>query len=93
MLQFSDLICGGIKERKRKVLLESLQKEARMNNLQRIVDKRGENTKRPSKKQKTERTVRPAKQLTFWVCKQYTPKHRYSSFCFKCCGTVLCSVS
>jgi hypothetical protein len=95
IIKFSDMLCGdGLKLRERHTLPVPLRKEAQRGSVKRIRNVNGEETKTITKKQKKGTFARQntgsAIQASCFMCRKYTPKIKYTSFCCSCCGTPIC---
>lgn len=97
VVQFSDIICNGLKMRERRILPKSLRVEASAGQLKRIAYDEGNKdtgTKSMSKKARkgkhSRALVGSAVQLSCWMCRKYETKYAWTAFNCVSCGTPLC---
>ena len=95
ILQFADILCSGLVERKRIVHPKAIRDKCNKGRLKRIVDRNGNETKQVTKKQKRGKHMRikcgSAVQRSCWICRLHgKEKTSYTSFCCAICNTPLC---
>jgi hypothetical protein len=89
--RFADMICAGLVERERRILPKGLHLPATKANMKRVVDRAGNNTKNPTKKQKTKGMEKGSqKQLTCFVCRRYKKQYSYTTATCAHCRTPVC---
>jgi hypothetical protein len=98
VVQFSDQICNGLLQRKRRTLPEGLRKLVEgAEGVKRIVNAQGSTTKDVTKGQKQGKHCRTnvgtAVQKSCWICRMYRKsgeKEKYTSWACEHCDTPLC---
>jgi hypothetical protein len=98
VVQFSDILCNGLKLRERKILPESLRAEASKGRLKRIAhdDTVSKETTKPMSKKARKGgrhnrvLVGSAVQKSCWMCRKYEKKYKWTAFECTGCATPLC---
>ena len=98
IVQFADIMCNGLVERKRKVQPRALREECNAGRLKRIRDRNGNETKTITNKQKNGKHSRvncgSAVQKSCWICRSHgKEKQNLTSFCCVLCNTPICSAT